>query len=51
LKKLRYLENRLTDFHDIWNDDAYWPSETYAPEKNQNLKIKDGRRRYDSASY
>jgi len=34
----------LTDFDEILNADAYWPSEPYRPEKNQNLKNLDGRR-------
>jgi len=36
----------LTDFDEIWNDDAHWPSEIYGPKKSkfknsrwQNLKI------------
>jgi len=28
-----YLGNRLTDFDDIWYDDAYWPHSAYLPLK------------------
>jgi len=34
----------LIGFDETWNANAYWPSEPYRPEKNQNLKIHDGRR-------
>jgi len=39
-KKSRYLKNRLTNFSAIWNDDAYWSSERYGPEKKRDLKSK-----------
>jgi len=26
-KKSRYLGNGLTDRHNVWHDDEYWPSE------------------------
>ena len=33
--KLRYLGNGLTDQHNNWHDDAYWPSEP-----DQQLKFR-----------
>ena len=39
IQKSRYLGNGLTDWHSIWSDDAYWPSE---PDQQLKLIIQDG---------
>jgi len=44
IEKSQYLKNRSTDFDEIWNNDAHWPSESYRPEKNSNFKNEDGER-------
>ena len=38
-QKWPYLGNRLTDRHNIWNDDAYWPSEPDQQFKFRTLKL------------
>jgi len=40
--KLLYLCNRLTDFDEIWHDDAYWPLAADQSLKFRVLKIQDG---------
>ena len=40
--KLPCFNNGLTDCHDIWHDDAFWPSVSYLPLKFEYLLIQDG---------
>jgi len=37
-----YLCNRLTDFDEIWHDDAYWSLTADRPLKFEILKFQDG---------
>jgi len=42
--KSPYLCNRLTDFDEIWHDDAHWPPTADRP--FEFLKIQDGGSRH-----
>jgi len=44
--KLPYLCSRLTDFDEIWNDDAYWPPTAERPLKFRIFEIQDGGSRH-----
>ena len=37
-----YLCNRLTDFDEIWRDDAYWPPTAERPLKFRIFEIQHG---------
>jgi len=38
IEKQPYLNNRLTDRHVIWHDDAFWPIPLYRPWKLQTFE-------------
>jgi len=42
-RKRPYLHNALTDLHQIWHDDAFWPSEGYGQLKLSKSNMADGR--------
>jgi len=44
--KYPYLCSRLTEFDEIWHDDAYWPSTAERPLKFGFFKIQDGSSRH-----
>ena len=40
--KWPYLSRDLSDFDEIWHDDAVWPFKPFRPLKIWNFKIQDG---------